>query len=52
MKHKDYTYKGEWVNGKPHGEGTETFENGSWYKGFFENGLKHYFEERSIKEKK
>lgn len=35
LKHKDYTYQGEWVNGKPHGMGVETFENGSTYKGYF-----------------
>ena len=32
---------GEWKDGKKHGQGTETYPNGSKYIGEFKNGKKH-----------
>jgi hypothetical protein len=43
-----YTYEGPWHNGKPNGFGKETYDDGSSFEGFFENGQKHCYEERSI----
>ena len=34
------TYKGEWLNGQPHGEGTMVFENGDKYTGEWKYGEK------------
>jgi hypothetical protein len=31
---------GEFVDGRPHGEGEEIYEDGSYYKGTFQNGVK------------
>lgn len=37
--YKGYYYKGEWRNGKYHGQGIETRPNGSFYKGEWEESL-------------
>ena len=37
----DYDYKGESLNGIPHGVGKMTMNNGDVYKGDFVNGLRH-----------
>ena len=33
-------YIGNWVNGKPHGQGREEFKDGSFFEGTFVNGIK------------
>jgi hypothetical protein len=37
----NYSYEGEFKNGKKYGQGVETFANGSQYNGSFKNGLRH-----------
>ena len=34
-------YVGELINGKPHGQGTQTIIDGAVYVGEFKNGLRH-----------
>jgi hypothetical protein len=36
---KSDVYEGEWKNGKSHGTGTMTYENGDVYKGDWDNGI-------------
>ena len=39
-KNKDYgTYEGEMINGKPHGQATQTFYNGEKYEGEWSKGI-------------
>jgi hypothetical protein len=42
---KSYSYKGNWLAGKPHGFGIEEYGDGSKYVGFFEAGVKRCFDE-------
>lgn len=41
MKHNKYKYNGNWVNGKPEGEGVEDYGDGKQYTGGFMNGIKN-----------
>lgn len=36
---ENYTFDGEWVNGKPNGKGILKFNNGDYYKGNLKNGI-------------
>lgn len=38
--YQDFHYEGEWVNGKPDGKGTAKYNDGRWYEGRFEKGLR------------
>lgn len=39
--HNKDSYKGEYVNGKPEGNGRYIWARGNFYEGQFRNGLRH-----------
>lgn len=41
VKEKNNIYEGEVKDGRPHGQGTETYPSGAKYQGNFNNGLRH-----------